>query len=229
MLTREIIDRVQSLYSKGIKSDDSRLRNRHIFSKLNSVAVMLISQKAKKKQFLSLNNYQTLSCVKLIKASVHQCPCAPAKGCNFYISELPIPNIISNLNGLLINYVSNLTGKIIFNYKEWENFKYLKGEKYTQYDPYYTFVNNHLLVYYKDSPEIVAIQAVFENMFVSTLFNTCEKQPTCLSPLDFDFPIESDLVEPLIEITVLELVDKFNQSIEDKTNNASDTIKEQSK
>lgn len=226
----ELIDRVQNLYSKGVKSDDSRLRNRLIYNKLQSVAVMLISQKAKKKQFLSLSNFQTLSCIKLVKASAHQCPCVPPKGCNFYISEQILPNIITNHNGFLINYVANLTGDIIFSYKPWEDFKYLKGEKYTQNFPYYTFVDNKLLIYYHSSPEIITIQAVFEDLLISLKSRQyCDNNTKCFNILEQEFPIESDLIEPLIEISALELIEKFNQSLEDKTNNSSDSIKEQSK
>ena len=45
----EIIQRIQSLYSKGVESDDTRLMSRHIYNKLLTVRARLISQDAKKK------------------------------------------------------------------------------------------------------------------------------------------------------------------------------------
>ena len=72
----EIVQRVQSLYSKGVHSDDSRLSARHIYNKLLTVRARLISQEAKKKQKISQWNYQTISCIELIKVPAHECPCS---------------------------------------------------------------------------------------------------------------------------------------------------------
>ena len=66
MKVHEIIQRVQSLYSKGCQSDDSRLSPRHIYSKLVSLRSKYISQQAKKKQKINQWNFQTLPCVELI-------------------------------------------------------------------------------------------------------------------------------------------------------------------
>ena len=44
MLIREAIARIKSLYNRGSASDDTRLSNRHINSKLKSVRALLIKQ-----------------------------------------------------------------------------------------------------------------------------------------------------------------------------------------
>ena len=44
MTTGEVIQRIQSLYSKGVQSDDSRLRPRHIYNKLLSTTAKLYEQ-----------------------------------------------------------------------------------------------------------------------------------------------------------------------------------------
>ena len=49
----EIVTRVQSLYSKGVASDDSRLSNRLIYNKMLTVRSRLIVEQAKKKQRIS--------------------------------------------------------------------------------------------------------------------------------------------------------------------------------
>ena len=43
----EIIERIQSAYSKGVKTDDSRLSSRHIYSKIKSVRNRLVVLQAK--------------------------------------------------------------------------------------------------------------------------------------------------------------------------------------
>ena len=45
MTVGDLIQRVQSLYSKGVESDDSRLTRRHIYNKLLSVRSTLIFNK----------------------------------------------------------------------------------------------------------------------------------------------------------------------------------------
>ena len=50
MKTEELIQRVQSLYSKGVQSDDSRLTSRHIYNKLTTVRAKLVTEEAKKNQ-----------------------------------------------------------------------------------------------------------------------------------------------------------------------------------
>ena len=45
----EIIERIQSAYSKGVRSASSRLSSRLIYSKYKSVRKMLVAQQIKKK------------------------------------------------------------------------------------------------------------------------------------------------------------------------------------
>ena len=50
----KIVQRIQSLYSKGVESDDTRLMSRHIYNKLLTVRARLISQDAKRnKEYLN--------------------------------------------------------------------------------------------------------------------------------------------------------------------------------
>ena len=108
MIVKELIQRVQALYSKGVKSDDSRLSSRHIYNKLLSVRARLISQEAKKKQRISQWNYQTIPCIKMIEVPAHDCPCLPPIGCKILRSEHKIPSPLSGLSGDLIDWVRTI-------------------------------------------------------------------------------------------------------------------------
>jgi len=94
MLIKEIIQRIQSLYSKGVQSDDTRLTDRHIYNKMVTVRSKLVSQEAKKKQKINQWSYQTLSCVELIKAQPNECPCIAPPGCEILRSKYPIPKMV---------------------------------------------------------------------------------------------------------------------------------------
>ena len=98
----EIVQRVQSLYSKGVHSDDSRLSARHIYNKLLTVRARLISQEAKKKQKISQWNYQTISCIELIKVPAHECPCLPPIGCDMLRSKYKLPKPLSGLSDIFL-------------------------------------------------------------------------------------------------------------------------------
>ena len=51
----------------------------------------------------------------------------------------------------------------------------------------------------------------------------------CISPLDMDFPIDGDLIDTLVEMSVNELLVLFSQIREDLTNDTKDSIIEESK
>jgi len=55
MKVGEIIQRVQSAYSKGAESSDSRLSRRHIYSIVNTTRSTLLFNKLNKRQFINTN------------------------------------------------------------------------------------------------------------------------------------------------------------------------------
>jgi len=47
--------------------------------------------------------------------------------------------------------------------------------------------------------------------------------------LDKPFPIDSDLIDPMIELSVGELIEVFNSNREDQTNDAKDNLTQETK
>jgi hypothetical protein len=227
MITREIIQRVQSLYSKGVQSDDSRLTPRHIYSKILTVRSKLMSQQAKKKQKISQWNYQTIPCLEMEIAPEHECPCAPPLGCNIYKSKQPLPEPLTDLNGHLIESVTSLDGSVIFSEVTWTEKKYKSGNKYTASKPDYFIRNKYLYVTQKKGTSVVQVTGLFEDPWVveqyASICDDCESCG-CDSPLDMDFPIDNDMIDTLVEMAFNELIVMFSQRPEDKTNDASDTM-----
>lgn len=233
MLLGELIQRVQSLYSKGVQSQSTRLRNRHIYNKLLTVRSKLISQEYKKKQRISSFNFQTLPCVELIKVPSHDCPCVPPIGCSIVRSKYKLPKPLSGLNGHIITSVSSIDRKIKIDEVNINELKYLKGNKYTTKRANYFIHNNYLYLTIPTKIQIVSVTGLFEdpieaNNFLSYCNENSTKKP-CKDYLNTDFPIDMDMVDTLIEMSLNELISIFSQGIEDTTTNSRDSHTQQSK
>ena len=248
MLIKEIIQRVQSLYSKGVQSDDSRLPSRHIYSKLLTSRAKLITQKLNKRQPISQWVYQTLDCVELVETLPYECPCLPPVGCKILKTKHPLPQpLMGMMNGHSLESVTSLEGSITFSETTWKNKKYTAGSKYTANKPDYYFRNNYLYVTTKGSPKVIAITGLFNDPIEAdkypsicgstpckdpiivdgrtvdpTLFPS-DNCPECMGPLDKEFPIDLSMVDTIIELAANELINVFNQSKEDITNNSIDS------
>ena len=227
MKISEVIQRVQSLYSRGVQSDDSRLTSRHIYNKLITTRAKLLVQRANKKQRISQWNYQTLPCVALEKVPVHDCPCLPPIGCDIYRTKYPLPKPLTSLNTTLIQSVLSLDGSLSFDEILMHNVKNKKGSKYTKYKPDYFIKNEYLYLILVRGIDLITITALFQDpveayQYPSYCEEDCEDCQDCESPLDKEFPIDSELVDTLISLAVQELIIMFSQAKEDTLNNSRD-------
>lgn len=232
MKIKELIQRVQSLYSKGVASDDSRLSSRHIYNKLLSVRARLISQQAKKKQRISQWNYQTLPCVKLIKVPPHQCPCIPPLGCKILRSEYKLPEPLSGLSDDLIQGVTSIDKVVKIDRMTINAISSQKGNKYTQIKTSYFIQDGYLYISTPTNIKLVSVIGLFEDPIEAQEYKSycgdCE-DCNCGDYMDYNFYIDNDLVDALIELTVNEVVLLFSQNQEDLTNDSKDSLKNQSK
>ena len=223
----EISQRVQSLYSKGVASDDSRLSNRLIYNKLLTVRARLISQEAKKKQKISQWNYQSISCIELIKVPAHECPCLPPIGCDMLRSKYKLPKPLSGLSGSLIQTVTTIDRSKKLNEVSINAVKSLTGNKYTSKSINYFIEEGYLYITSPSKIEFVRLIGLFEDPIKAKQFeNFCKENcvdcTDCIDYQEEEFPIDNDMVDALIELTVQELVILFGQSQQDETNDSSD-------
>lgn len=223
MLLEEIIQRVQSAYSHGVQSSDSRLTNLHIYNKLLTVRAVLITQRLRKRQSISQWSYQTIPCIKLILAPIHECDCAP-KGCTIVRSKYKIPKPLTNMDSHMIEFTS-LDGSQTPSEVKWTALKHLKGNKYTGTKPSWFIRNEYLYMTDTKILDTFSVTGLFEDPEkVNQFIGLCECDPIedCDSPMDRDFNIDADLIEPMIEIATDELIAKFYQTGEDRYNDAQD-------
>lgn len=223
MKTSEIIQRVQSMYSRGVQSDDTRLSNRHIYSKLVTVRARLLTQEAKKKQRISQWNYQPLPCVEVIKVPKHECPCYPPTDCMVLRTRHKIPKPLLNYSDNLIQFVGTLDMSIKFNSTTNNAVNSLKGNKYGTKGHYYFVLNDYIYLVTPLKLDGIMIVGLFEdpikaNEFPSMCGDSTECEE-CIDILDSEFPIDNDKVEPLIELAMQELVIMFTRMQEDINNN----------
>ena len=233
MIVADLLDRIQSLYSKGVSSDESRLSSRHIYSKLLTVRQQLIAQQIRKRQKISDWNYVILPCVELIKVPNHECSCLDNLGCDVYRTKFPLPKVLTDLNKHMIDFVMSVENGIKIEETSRQGVNYLKGNKYTGTKPKYLFENGFLYFPIQKSPGIVKIKLLPEDPIKAQQYPSfcedCEDCVDCKSFDQYEFYIDGDLIEPLITMAVTELIEWFNKGVEDRTNNSADTDREQGK
>jgi len=226
MFVREVIERIQSLYSKGVSSDESRLSDRHVYNKVLSVRMQLLAQQLKKKQRISDWNYSVLPCVELIKVPNHECSCLGDLGCDIYRTKHQIPRVMTDSNRHYIDFVMSVESGMRIEETSRQGVLYLKGNKYTGVKPKYLFENGYLYFPIKKSPGVVKIKLLAEDPLVAmhfpSLCDDCQNCTDCVAAYDHEFAIDGDLIEPLIDICVQEIIGIFGQRKEDTANDSRD-------
>ena len=74
----------------------------------------------------------------------------------------------------------------------------------------------------EDLTKYVSITAVFEDPLQVFYIDTCNHYK-CLDPLNQIFPISAHMIDPLVEMTVAELVSIMKSVPEDKENDAQES------
>lgn len=223
----ELIQRVQSLYSKGVASDDSRLSSRHIYNKLLTTRAKLISEQAKKKQRVSQWNYQTISCIELIKVPAHECPCLPPIGCDMLRSKYKLPKPLTGLSGSLIQTVTTIDRSYKLDEVTMNAVKSLRGNKYAAKSLRYFIEEGYIYVTTPSKINFIRLTGLFEDPILASQHEifcneNCEDCKKCIDYQEEDFPIDNNMIDTLIEFTVQELIILFGQTSQDLTNDGND-------
>jgi len=235
MILEELIQKVQSLYSKGAQSRASRLTPRHIYGKMLTVRAKIFVQKINKKQLISNWDYQTLPCVEFIKVSVHECPCLPANfpmnRCGIYRSKHKIPRILTAHGRHMIKSLSTVDGATHYPGITFEEQAYRAYSKYTGTLSSYYVKDGYIWLTYNRMEDnnnnnltVLTLDALFQDPMEAANFESyCITQDgDCLGALEQDFPIDYADVELIVNMTVQELLGVFVNNREDITNNSID-------
>jgi hypothetical protein len=231
MKIKEVIERVQSLYSKGAASDDTRLSSRHIYSKLISARSLLIKRELDKRKKLSQRSIEYLECIPLETASKYDCGFSVPPNCTVLKTRCKIPKAINSNYGDYIASVSTIDGSHMFSKSSWERVRYIKGQKYTSSNPVFYFKNDYLfLLVNKNSKfedlKFITMGGVFEDALGFKCEPACSDFVRSCENLDErEFIVEDHLIDPIIGMAVQELLGVFATMPEDRENNSSERDK----
>lgn len=225
VLIEEAIQLVQSMYSKGVQSKDSRLSPRHIYSELLIARSTIIRQQANKRQPISKWVIQTIPCIELIPALPYECPCAPPMGKYILKTKYPIPSPIYSSSDSLIYSVTTLDGNIRIDPTEFSSVKYNPGKKYTTSKSGYYIKNNHGFITNTTKLKGITMEGAFDDPLAvqnfASLCGVCT-ECECKSAFEYDFCIDRNSLNGIAQIATNKLVILFGQMKEDKSSNASD-------
>lgn len=225
VLVGEAIQMIQSMYSKGVQSKDTRLSLRHIYAELLGTRSMLLRQQANKGQKISKWSYQTIPCVELIPASLSECPCVPAMGKYILKTKYKLPTAISGLSDSLISSMTTLDGVTRIDPTEFASVKYNSGKKYTADKSGYYIKNQYGFITNINKLKAITIEGLYDDPIEATNYNSlcgvCE-DCNCKDYQDYDLYIDRNILTAMSQITTNKLVLLFGQMREDRSANASD-------
>lgn len=189
---------LKNILSHGTPSDDFSFSNRLIAHFLKVARAKLIEQKADKYHFISDQSYQSL-CVDLVPSSYHNCCDTDVDTCQILKSIDIIPKF---LNSRWDNFLKamDLTGNVIPEFNLTQN----KFSKYALYKPTtgWFLHDNHLYIINNVVLEKVLLNALFDDPSVVSLINCSSTTGNCNDPFDEEFPIDSDLVDPMYKMAM---------------------------
>lgn len=219
ILNREAIEQVQSLYSKGVKSKDSRLSSAYIYSVLIKNRATILKQQINKGQEVSQWSYQQLRAIELEETQRQN------SGIVLLRTKYKLPTPILGIGDKTIDSITDIDGGLIFDKTTYKGFKYDSGKKYTSNKPSFYLLEQRAYINYKSKLKGVTAYGLFYNPIEAAIFpsldSDCE-ECACKDYSEFEFPLDGDTLNTVVKMTVNELVVMFMQMKEDRNNDAMD-------
>ena len=202
------------LDSVKIFSDDSVWETDHIVSLLTKYRVLLFTQKYKgKKVEIPFANYQRLNVGFTTQIA----------GTNIYKSTKQIPQILDITDLWKYTFVSG--GGIATNNLNFVNpykFKFVGISKWLSSQKYVTIDMDNFMYIKKNettTSQILQYDTILDNPIDGYRFNGNDE----LDVLDFEFPCEESLIQPIIDLCIKEIA-ATNGIPRDAVNNATDDL-----
>lgn len=155
---------------------------------------------------------EVLPCVAMKEVDMVECPCAPASGCTFMKSVLPMPKM---LGGLQKAVVTTLEGANGYNYVDWALFKYRINNRIAAFNKSWLFtrqvIENEEWLYTYITRDIKARNVKVSGTPIDpmefALYPICGKvKPDPCNILDLNFIIEKRLTNILFDATYKKLI-----------------------
>ncbi len=222
MRLEDLIQHVQTMYSRGVHSDDSRLTNRFIYSKLVSARALLLQGSSKEIANPTNGAEQTIDCVELVEVNGSDCyECNETDDCGTLRSRFQIPR---TFGGAPYRFVSSLDRSISYDYVEARAERYKRFRRYTSKRPSYYTRDGFLFTSYKEGPRVIAVEGVFEDPIEAYIFESGCETSECKDIYQMEFPIAATKLEKLIESAVVEVAQEFSLSEFDRKGDGNDGV-----
>ncbi len=210
---------IKNIINKGMASDDAIFTNRLILHLMNMVRILLLKQKADKKQMFDPSDFQSF-CMSLCEASWIDCPCLPDVDCHILKSKFKLPKALTSRSGLYVTvrYASRrkigMTTPSAMRYREFSLTKANKAAWFID--------NNHLYItgVPRNKLKMVYITGVFLDPTELREITLCEEQP-CFDMMEDEYPISGELVDPMYKMVIQHLSTGYKFPGDD-INNAND-------
>jgi len=220
MTVGEAIQRVSSIFSVGVESEDTRLRPRHIYSILKTNRARVIREALTRGYTLSDDSYQTIGCMELVEANPIECPCLPQIKCSVLRTKDKLPDRIEIRGYSGIKMVSSLDMKIIFSRIMPSMVPYVDSlSRYSKHKYYYYIQNDYIYIVTDTGIRYIAVSGLFYDPY-EALRLSCGNE--CVSPYDVDFQVSASLLDAILKMTYDEVLRLMNVNREDKTGDSSE-------
>lgn len=207
---------IKNVLNNGPSSISTTFTDRLVAHYLQVTRAVLLERKIDKYYFISEQSYQSL-CVDLEESSFHNCCNTPDLDCKVLKSINSIPKFLNSRWGNHLKTM-DLTGTVIPEFN-------LTNDKYSQYalikpSTGWFIHDNHLYIINNKHLSKVLLNALFndpEEIYnVNCPDNTGE---ICKGYYEDEFPIDSDLIDPMYRMTIDLLTQAFRMP-NDTENNA---------
>lgn len=220
----EHIYAVQNILNKGVPSDDTRISNRLVEHYLKTTRSRLIKQKLDRQRHISKTNYQSI-CIPLAETSYHDCTCISDEfNCKVLKSTCKIPKEIVGALGSSMS-VRFVDGTVLSpgtpTRHKYATYSLSKNDSN---EPFWFMENQYLIIFNKLDLPVVMVRAIWEDPIKLEGFCGCSADGTlnddpCYDSREDEFPVDSDLVDPMYRLTLEFLTQMYNFP-EDNENNS---------
>jgi len=204
------LERIQSLYAKGVPSQSSRLSARHVYYTLKTIRETMYDRFFEKNRMPNEADYST----------IYNMPLEKVPGCKNRRTKykVPLPVRIDLLQ------VMSSDGLSIYSKVKKNEVKFLSGGRFSNSRPLWYWDDGYIYVI-NSKASIIGFKGVFKDVIevhkLKVLLGEADK---CMSFKQVDLPAESNFADVIVSETAKELIDTFNRfGREDLTNNAIDT------
>lgn len=203
MTIGEIIQRVESTLVSGLPAElrGSYISHRWIYSVLKSMRSRILIQKRNKRQKISSWNMQTI-CLPLDIVSEDVCGCMSGSLCLIKGTER-IPDILVALSNYMITSVTSNGNKIDIIDKNAA--KYNTYSRYTNSKPVAFIHDGRIFVKNAEYIDYVEVTAVFDDPAEAGRYVCGADDDCCADIRDSQFPIDNDLADTCIMMTIQEI------------------------